>query len=339
MSTEDNNIVERELFRKRIYENKLLKWLTSTLVSLKPDIKKKEIQHIALRYVFNKIITREPDDDPVFIVTKSNIAEKQLEKDLEYNGITGKTQKFINEIENIILTSSNEVKSTILKKDFKCVYIKTKIDEVKVKSEDVQLNEGKIRYGYQTYDDISNLGKNNPTKLNYAVALNIRYNYLKLLNHGLARTFEKDGFSPKDASEGFASAFNHYFDSFCSAFPDLERPFGSMGSFFEVIRKTMITKDLSIDWKTNIVFINPPFDDSLMACAMERVYEYLRENDRKFIFTIPNWENYPSLDKLKKSEFTKSVQVHKKGDLPFIDYMNNKRVIYPCDIAEVVLSK
>lgn len=306
----DSKIVERELLRKRLYNIYILQWMTEKL----PTLRYKEVCHLLLRYIFNKNITKTSDDDPVFITTKSTIAETQLQKDFKYNKLDIDCKQVVKELEERILKCSDTIKECDISRDKK-----------------VYVADGKISYKKRCYTDISNLAKKYPSYSNYALALNIRYTYLHLLNHGLARKFKEMDYSPSEATEGFASAFNHYFDNFCSAFPDLETPFGSQGSFFD-----------NSTWKTREVFVNPPFDDSLMSCAMERVYKYLETNkeektNRKFIFTLPNWKDYPELDRLKTSKWTTNVVIYKKGELPFIDYMKGERTVYPCDIAEITL--
>ena len=313
--SEKVHIVELELLRKRIYENEIINWLFAKLGKY---LRNKEIFHLALRFIFNKNITKMPDDDPIFITSESKIADEQLEVDLKFHNIhLQKIPIFLNEQFNKALTLFNIQKKNVLEDKH------IKITE--------NCKEGIIIYGNRQYQDISNLAKKNPDKVNYALALNIRYTYLTLTTNGLARDFKGMGYKTNQSTEGFASAFNRYFDNYCSAFPDLESVFGSRGSFFDT--KT---------WSTDIVYINPPFDEVLMSLSMQRIYQYLRENPEskiKFIFTLPNWPNWDSLEQLKKSEWTIDSKVFLKSEreLPFIDYMNDCIIIYPCDIAEVYL--
>ena len=355
MSTVDNYIVERELQRRELYERNIIDWLTDVITKFKPhDNKsnykiKKEISHIAIRYILNKIITRTLEDDPVFITSKSEIAEHQFVLDLLYYGIEGDHKKLVYEFEANLSKCSDELKKISLSEDETPLYIPHNTQNTRKNTygawkskrfnegEDGKFNEGEIQYNCQRYADIANLGKRNPTKLRHALALGIRYNYLNIGNHNLARTFEKDGFKRNEATEGFASAFNHYFDSFCSAFPDLEYEFGSMGSFFDVISRINQPSTHALDFKTQLVFVNPPFDESLMSHAMKKVYEYIQTSNtkRKFIFTIPDWTDWSALNELKKSEYVEKVTIHKKGTLDFINYMDRGNIVRPCDIAEI----
>ena len=228
------NVIETELFRKKLYDN-ILTWLSGKLNVLKY----KEVYNILLRYIFNKNISRTQDDDPVFITTFSELAYEQFRKDMEYNNITLDYKELIKELEYRIQQSSEKIKNTPIRYD-KAVQI----------VQNSTAGENTLVYRCKKYRDISRLAEKYPAYINNAVALNIRYTYLHLHNHGLARNFREEGFKPDDCIlEGFASAFNHYFDNYCSAFPDLESPFGSKGSFFD-----------NKDWNYNCVFINPPFD-------------------------------------------------------------------------------
>ncbi len=304
------NIIETELLRESLYSN-ILNFLSGQIRTLKF----KEICHLLLRYIFNKNITKTEEDDPVFIISKSIIAETQLIKDFKYFKIKVDPIFIIKHIEEKLLYSFNIIKDT-----------------ENLKDDIPKLKDNIIIYKDKRIVDTCNLAKNSGF-INYALALNIRYKYMYLLNHGLARDYKNLGYKPTDGIEGFASAFNHYFDHFYSAFPDLETCFGSKGSFFNV-------KEIKED---TTVFINPPFDESLMTETMIHIYNHLNNlNDLIFIVTLPNWKDYPELEKFKVSKYVKKCDIYIKGKMPFIDYMNIKetnKIIYPCDICEIILSK
>lgn len=304
----EEKLIETELLRKRIYEKEFIDWATKEI----PELKYKEICHILLRYLFNKIISKTDEEDPIFIETRSILAEEQLKKDFVYNKSSRDPQKFIDQLEKKFSLGATVMAGEVLRPDRK-----------------VSLSGDKIMYGTWKYDDISSLAKKNPESIKYALALNIRYNYLKLTTHGLARVY-KDMAKPSEGCEAFASAFNHYFDRFCSAFPDLETPFGSMGSFFN-----------KREWPISKIYMNPPFDESLMTHAMKQVMVYCRESktEVEFLCTFPKWDAFPGLDIFRKCEWMRVVNVYEKGEIPFIDYMNDERIIYPCGIVEVIVGR
>jgi hypothetical protein len=329
----DNKIVERELIRQQLYTEilQLLKILMGPHIKTQKIRDKwgdKELNHLLLRYLFNKIIGRTDNDDPIFIYNPSKIVEEQLINDFKFAGINYDPIQLMNYID----------------KKFKDAY--DTLQNSNIPDDDIPtMVSNKILYKGVEYNDISKLGENNPEYLGYALALNIRYNYIHLESHGLARQYELMGFTPDDACEGFASAFNHYFNSYCSAFPDLERPFGSIGSFF----------NQSLDnWNKYIVFVNPPFDQILMDIVLNRVTEFLNESnnrrtqstedttnklmpyDHHYILTMPNWTDWKGLYNFKMNIETYMTVIYLKGSLPFINHMDNDdKPIYPSDIVEL----
>jgi len=82
--------------------------------------------------------------------------------------------------------------------------------------------------------------------------------------------------------ELFASPINTRFPCFCSAAPDVDGAFGSLGSFFTF-------KPLS-----GAFVANPPFEPTMvsaMACHMERLLEAALEAQRilTFVVVLPHW--------------------------------------------------
>ena len=73
----NSKTVETELLRQQLY-NKIIDKVSE---KLKKYLQQKEIQHFILRYVFNKIIERRSENDPVFIPEYSEICYLQVQKD------------------------------------------------------------------------------------------------------------------------------------------------------------------------------------------------------------------------------------------------------------------
>lgn len=88
-------------------------------------------------------------------------------------------------------------------------------------------------------------------------------------------------------AECFASPFNSYFPLYCSAFPVLELPFGSIGSFF------------STQFLTGSFEANPPFTEEFIVRMFEHMTMLLVRADASntaerscplsFIVVIPHW--------------------------------------------------
>lgn len=359
----NKKIIETELSRKKLYQ--------SILDNINEKLEKylliKEVQHFMLRYIFNKIIERRDYNDPIFIPEYSDICYLQVQKDFEFKNIQIDVNEFIKYIDDLLKDAENKMKDKIIEND-KLIYYDKKLDS--------------FFYNNKIYKNISNLGTT-PEFYPYCIALNIRYSYLHLSTHGLARDYYKMGYSKSDGFEIFASSFNHYFNLYHSAFPDLEKPFGSLGSFFssvdpcllkcairnviESIKNNKCLENIEKEFRENnvdvpcflsdiykkksepsrsyykssknrlknkVMFVNPPFDMVLMSIVF-LIFEYLNI-EYKTIFTVPNWDNFLFLDKMKKHSRTKKTIIYPKGQLCFINHMNNRR-IYPCDIAEIYL--
>lgn len=95
------------------------------------------------------------------------------------------------------------------------------------------------------------------------------------LSHEVFTVLEKD-FGV--AMEGFASPFNARFSRYCSAFPDTDAAFGSIGSFF-----SFYPTEGSIE-------VNPPFDsDVIQLCALH-IEQLLQNPDAgalSFVIIVP----------------------------------------------------
>lgn len=357
-----NKIIETELYRKKLYNNIIDK----ISEKLKIYLENKEIQHFLLRYTFNKIIERCNNEDPIFIPKYSEICYLQVEKDFEFKNIKIDVKDFVSFLdtlyEDALIKLNNSFSDNLIENDKQIIF-----------NHETNL----FTYNDKIYKNISNLANLNNIELYpYCIALNIRYSYLHLSTHGLARDYNRMGYSKSDGFEIFASSFNHYFDLYHSAFPDLEKPFGSLGSFFSSVEPELLKcaiqtvlnsiknndyteglekkfkdcffmsdiykknskncyyKSSKNRYKNKVMFVNPPFDMVLMSIVFF-IFEHLNI-EYKTIFTVPNWDNFLFLKRMKKHFRTKKTIIYPKGKLRFINHMNNKK-IYPCDIAEIYL--
>lgn len=301
--SEGSCIIEKELLRKDCY-NKVLKKCSKYFSNLIDD-RQFKVSMLVLRYIFNKNIAKTPEDDPVFIVSYSQPAFKQIQEDFKYWKIETDPLDFIDFIQELMKRFSKEVRKYKRRKTIIA-------ERIKIGSSYF------IQYGNIRLPDISNLGKINPY---YALALQIRYNYLRVGTQNLAKVYNLD---KSLGAEAFASSFNHYFDEYCSAFPDLEAIFGSKGSFFQVE-----------SFESKIINVNPPFDLEFMELTIDKVLELKKKLEHTtFILTFPHWQDMEGIIFLKK---VAPYKIFKKGEIGFIDYMDNKRVIYPCEIIEFYL--
>lgn len=322
------SLIEIEQRRKTLYED-LLEYVRRWLIERNGRIRLSAMQlsHILLRYIFNKkATTSKRRSDPVFVTGMSKLARHQLQRDLDNAYMKG-AEELADLIDEELESAADKIYSEKFQKD-KPVELSSSIDH-------------KLIYRGRSQEDFARLGQHyGPKYYNAAYALGLRYSYICLTGHGLARSYKEDTKRRADdplACEGFASAFNHYFDRYYSAFPDLEAFFGSCGSFFD------------INWEKEppdmTYYLCPPFDETLMQLCVDHVFNALDKRlvlRPTFVFSIPgSWTNFTALDALKASSWVRRLVDYPKGKLPFIDYMattEKDRIIYPTDICVITLS-
>ena len=96
--------------------------------------------------------------------------------------------------------------------------------------------------------------------------------------------------------EAFASPLNCRYGRFCSAFPDVDGPFGSLGSFFQFA-------------PTRGSFeMNPPFVPEVLMAAAERAESLLAAAEESggrlsFVVVVPAWRDVPMWRALDESRF------------------------------------
>jgi hypothetical protein len=127
--------------------------------------------------------------------------------------------------------------------------------------------------------------------------------------------------------EGFASPLNCYFDTYCSAFDDVDGFFGSLGSFFD------------IEWRQGVIEVNPPFVEEVMEPVRVRMLELLekancRGDQLSFILVVPDWRVpiTPCIAKLeatpKESFLRRAIRVDKERHCYFDGFQHCLRESY-----------
>jgi len=118
--------------------------------------------------------------------------------------------------------------------------------------------------------------------------------------------------------ECFASSINCTFPHYCSVYYDVERFFGSFGSFFNLIPIK------------GTFGLNPPYQKEIIENSITKALEHLEEankNDKEltFIITIPIWDNEGK--KAMKEEFNNELpqQNIDYGDFEIINTMKQSK--------------
>ena len=180
------------------------------------------------------------------------------------------------------------------------------------------------------YDKISKCYSGPENKMDdYIWAILFRYQLLGSNNHQLAvlpNIMKQMKIDYCLNFECFASLINNTFDHYCSIYYDLERYFGSVGSFFNLI-----------PLKGTFGF-NPPYQKDIINNGIKNLFNYLNDttDELTFIITIPIWDlegqghmnnkpdinygNFEIITDIKKSKFFKGLRMISKEKFTYIDH-------------------
>lgn len=186
------------------------------------------------------------------------------------------------------------------------------------------------------YDKLKSQYKGPEDKLDeYLWAIVFRYQLLGSNNHQLAvlpNIMNQMNNDYNLSFECFASSINSTFHNFCSIYYDLEKHFGSVGSFFSIV-----------PLKGTFGF-NPPYQTDIITKGILIILEYLNTNkDLTFIITIPIWDEkgkeimkekfnneleYQNIDYgdfeivniVRESKYFKTLRMIPKEDFTYIDH-------------------
>lgn len=129
-------------------------------------------------------------------------------------------------------------------------------------------------------------------------------------------------------TELFGSPFNTCTKQYCSPFHDIEKDFGSLGSFFD------------FEIQTGIYMMNPPYDEEFMQEAMLKVLGSLKSRKEiTIIVVLPVWDaksqethkgkvfttkKFQALETAEKSGFVRSQTMLTYNKHKFYDYYHGK---------------
>jgi phosphorylated CTD-interacting factor 1 len=132
-----------------------------------------------------------------------------------------------------------------------------------------------------------------------ACLFNMLSRYNALLGHGMQCALSEHGFDALKGAldvtfECFASPLNCMYDVYCSAFPDTDCHFGSVGSFFD-----FFPTEGSFE-------ANPPFIRPIMAAMVRHIEQLLAAPAAKalsFVVIVPGWTEMVAWALLQESKF------------------------------------
>ena len=216
-----------------------------------------------------------------------------------------------NETYIIKTTASNKIKLTLFKKD---------------KSSDNDINLYNINLNNKLYKHLESRFILPKKQLDEKIfCLLIRYKTFMGNSHQFAmETKFKDILRNEYGInfECFASSINVYYDKYCSLFYDIEKDFGSYGSFY------------LMKYERGFFIANPPYENEMLKLMVEKFIASCKESKEplSISFGLPNWGKYDifeAMEIVKKAKETKFIRCMKDGEVWWYDRLNNIRIMIP----------
>lgn len=112
--------------------------------------------------------------------------------------------------------------------------------------------------------------------------------------------------------EAFAGSLNSSLPDYCSLFYDIEKKFGSKGSFFMM--------DIN-NCKYDLILANPPFIAEVIHTMINKLLEYLDRCPNSTVFIcIPDWRSNNEYKKDKEFQINLGLKEKKRYDVPYQGY-------------------
>lgn len=171
-----------------------------------------------------------------------------------------------------------------------------------------------------TYEKMKKKYNGFPDELDKLVFIIIfRYQLLGSNNHQLGvlpHILEKIKNDFNIDIECFASAINSETKIFCSLYYDIEKYFGSIGSFF------------NNKFKKGIYTVNPPYQKEIITKSIKQIFSFLDTyKNLGFIITIPIWDNIgKNIMKDKNMENNNNTIIYQ--DFTIMDEIRNSKYLY-----------
>jgi hypothetical protein len=116
----------------------------------------------------------------------------------------------------------------------------------------------------------------------------------------LTTNIHKGGVTGEQVVECFADPFNCYLDNYYSPFPDVDQPFGSIGSFFDNPPTS------------GIAIAHPPTEKYFLLEATKTIFNVIHnsKNNIMFIVGLPVWKEYMKTNAIKLVETYPSISIN-----------------------------
>ncbi|ARF11388.1 phosphorylated CTD interacting factor 1 WW domain [Klosneuvirus KNV1] len=123
-----------------------------------------------------------------------------------------------------------------------------------------------------------------------------------------------------NALEAFAGSLNSTLHDYCSLFYDIEKKFGSNGSFFQM--------DLN-QYKRHIIVANPPYIAEIIHAMFDKLLDYLdRRSNSTILISIPDWRSTKEYEKDLGIQINLGLKERKRYETQYQGYSNIRHSKY-----------
>jgi hypothetical protein len=228
---------------------------------------------------------------------------------------------------NIIDEEFDKIISTIIKLNKKCKKdMKNEILNLKIKKLNLNVIFLKEHVEIKIHNEVFKVSLKDYTRLKklfikkddldwYIAILLTRYKYYGYVKEGISLSadnvykFIKMNNYEDCTLEAFAGTFNSNLKNYCSLFYDIEKYFGSKGSFFK----------LKVDNTYKIIVYNPPYLTSVMDKASGILLDYLNTCEILIIGIIPDWRSISEYEN-DKSQYKINEIEQTRQNVPYYSY-------------------
>ena len=121
--------------------------------------------------------------------------------------------------------------------------------------------------------------------------------------------------------ECFASAINFHYPFYCSLYYDLEKHFGSLGSFYNV------------KYIKGFFIANPPYEEEILNMMVDKFTDSLKESNKalSISFGLPKWGKYRKFEPLENALVSSYNSYHRclNKEVYWTNTLSNEKVFIP----------
>lgn len=142
----------------------------------------------------------------------------------------------------------------------------------------------------------------------FCLAIDIFYEFVKKYN------------LEAKALEAFAGSLNSTLTDYCSLFYDIEKRFGSKGSFFQMNLNQC---------NHNLIIANPPYIAEIIHTMINKLLDYLNQcNDSTIFISIPDWRSIKEYEYDQKTQINLDLNEKKRYENPYQGYSKLRQSTY-----------